>query len=207
MNQVSVRDSRNTREDRRWIESVYRDYLNDLAPETTGMFPALGEIGHRVPDQLVRWYADPSAQIMTILYGDQRAGFAMVNQRLRHAAGAGAGAGLGAGVGVGAGTATAGPGAASVDVPPSPTPEYSMAEFFIARQWRRRGIGAQAVRLLLDRFTGQWLITEHLLNAAAVKFWRRVVAAYTGSRYQERIVNGEVHQRFESGSRRRLTPP
>jgi len=193
MNQVSVRDSRNTREDRRWIESVYRDYLNDLAPETTGMFPALGEIGHRVPDQLVRWYADPSAQIMTILYGDQRAGFAMVNQRLRHAAGAG--------------IATAGLGAASVDVPPRPTPEYSMAEFFIARQWRRRGIGAQAVRLLLDRFTGQWLITEHLLNAAAVKFWRRVVAAYTGSRYQERIVNGEVHQRFESGSRRRLTPP
>jgi predicted acetyltransferase len=132
----------------------------------------------------MRWYADPSAQVMTILYGDERAGFAMVNQRLRRAAGVGVAAAVGA------------------DAPPSPAPEYSMAEFFIARPWRRRGIGAQAVRLLLDRFTGQWLITEHLLNAAAVKFWRRVVAAYTGSRYQERIVNGEVHQRFESGSRR-----
>jgi predicted acetyltransferase len=187
MNQVSVRDSRNTREDRRWIESVYRDYLNDLAPETTGIFPALGEIGHRVPDQLMRWYADPNAQVMTILYGDQRAGFAMVNQRLRQGAALGVAAGLGG---------------AAANAPPSPTPEYSMAEFFIARPWRRRGIGAQAVRLLLDRFTGQWVITEHLLNAAAVTFWRRVVAAYTGSRYQERIVNGEVHQRFESGSRR-----
>jgi hypothetical protein len=31
-----------------------------------------------VPDQLMRWYADPNAQVMTILYGDQRAGFAMV---------------------------------------------------------------------------------------------------------------------------------
>jgi len=184
MNQVSVRDSRSARDDRRWIESVYRDYLNDLAPSATGIFPALGEIGHRVPDQLMRWYADPNAQIMTILYGDERAGFAMVNQRLRQS--------------VGVGMAAAG-GAQS---PPSATPEYSMAEFFIARPWRRRGIGAQAVRLLLDRFTGQWLITEHLLNAAAVKFWRRVVAAYTGSKYQERIINGEVHQRFESGSRR-----
>ena len=77
-----------------------------------------------------------------------------------------------------------------------------MAEFFIARPWRRRGIGAQAVRLMLDRFTGQWLITEYLSNTAAVKFWRRVVYAYTGGKYQERIVNGEVHQRFESGSRR-----
>ena len=67
----------------------------------------------------------------------------------------------------------------------SAAPEFSMAEFFIARPWRRRGIGAQAVRLMLDRFTGRWLITEHLRNTAAVKFWRRVVAAYTGSKYQE----------------------
>ena len=184
MDQVSVRDSRRTRDDRRWIESVYRDYLNDLAPAATGIFPALGEIGHRVPDQLMRWYADPNAQVMTILYGDQRAGFAMVSHRLRQSVGVGMAAAVGA------------------DTPPTATPEYSMAEFFIARPWRRRGIGAHAVRLLLDRFTGQWLITEHLLNVAAVKFWRRVVAAYTGSHYQERIVNGEVHQRFESGSRR-----
>ncbi|HEY1723780.1 MAG TPA: GNAT family N-acetyltransferase [Steroidobacteraceae bacterium] len=184
MSQVSVRDSRNARDDRRWIESVYRDYLNDLAPASTGVFPALGEIGHRIPDQLTRWYADPNAQVMTILYGDQRAGFAMVNHRLRQ-------------------TADIGLSAAGAAAGPTPIiPEYSMAEFFIARPWRRRGIGAQAVRLLLDRFTGQWLITEHLINAAAVKFWRGVVAAYTGSKYQERIVNGEVHQRFESGSRR-----
>ena len=184
MHQVSVRDSRNARDDRRWIESVYRDYLNDLAPAATGIFPALGEIGHRIPDQLMRWYADPNAQVMTILYGDQRAGFAMVNQRVRQSASL---------------DVTTADGA---EAPPAPTLEYSMAEFFIARPWRRRGIGGEAVRLLLDRFTGQWLITEHLLNAAAVKFWRRVVAAYTGSNYQERIVNGEVHQRFESGSRR-----
>jgi predicted acetyltransferase len=184
MDQVSVRDSRKARDDRRWIESVYRDYLNDLAPASTGIFPALGEIGHRVPDQLMRWYADPNAQIMTILFGEQRAGFAMVTQRLRQSVGVGMAAAVGA--------------AAS----PSAASEYSMAEFFIARPWRRRGIGAQAVRLLLDRFTGQWLITEYLINTAAVKFWRRVVYAYTGSKYQERIVNGEVHQRFESGSRR-----
>jgi predicted acetyltransferase len=184
MDQVSVRDSRRTRDDRRWIESVYRDYLNDLAPAANAVFPALGEIGHRVPDQLVRWYADPNAQVMIILYGEQRAGFAMVDQRLRQSAGVGMAAAVGA------------------VPPPAATPEYSMAEFFIARPWRRRGIGAQAVRLLLDRFTGQWLITEHLINAVAVKFWRRVVAVYTGSKYQEEIVNGEVHQHFESGSRR-----
>ena len=45
-------------------------------------------------------------------------------------------------------------------------------------------------------------VHEHMRNADAVKFWRRVVSAYTAGRYQERMVNGEVHQRFESGSRR-----
>lgn len=175
MQQVSLRDSRGIREDRRWIESVYRDYLTDLAPSSTGIFPALGEIGHREPDQLVRWFGDSNAHAVTILFGDERVGFAMVNQRGR---------------------------APAANDPAGVKPEFSMAEFFIARTWRRRGIGAQAVRLILDRFTGRWLITEHLRNTAAVKFWRRVVAAYTGSQYQERIVNGEVHQRFESGSRR-----
>src|ERR1700689_4612754 len=184
MDQASVRDSRNARADRRLIESVYRDYLNDLAAASTGIFPALGEIGHRAPDQLMRWYADPNAQIMTILFGDQRVGFAMVTQRLRQSVGGGMAAAVGA------------------EASPSAASEYSMAEFFVARPWRRRGIGAQAVRLLLDRFTGQWLITEDPMNSAAGKFWRRVVYAYTGSKYQERIVNGEVHQRFESGSRR-----
>jgi predicted acetyltransferase len=177
MHQVSVRDSRSVRDDRRWIESVYRDYLNDLAPLATGIFPALGEVGHREPDQLLRWIGDPSAQILTILYNDSPAGFAMVRRRPTAAATSAANA--------------------------SASAEFSMAEFFIARLWRRRGIGAQAVRLLFDRFAGQWLITEHLDNSTAVSFWRSVVAAYTRGKYQERIVNGEVQQRFESGPQRR----
>ena len=56
---------------------------------------------------------------------------------------------------------------------------------------------------MLDRFTGQWLITEHLRNTGAVQFWRGVVVMPTPTgKYQERIVNGEVHQRFQSAVRR-----
>jgi predicted acetyltransferase len=80
---------------------------------------------------------------------------------------------------------------------------YRMAEFFIARTRRRLGIGETAVQLILSRFAGRWEITEYLRNAAAVSFWRRVVATYTRGVYQERIVNGEVRQVFESGSKRR----
>ena len=170
MLQVSLRDSRNARNDRRWIEGVYRDYLNDLAPSATGIFPALGEVGHREPDLLLRWFSDRTAQVLTILFNDEPVGFAMVRRRSAPPTGEAA----------------------------APA-EFSMAEFFIARPWRRRGIGAQAVRLLFDRFDGQWLISEHVRNTVAVNFWRRVVAAYTGGKYQERIVDGDVQQHFASG--------
>jgi predicted acetyltransferase len=181
MRQVSVRDCRN--EDRRWIASVYRDYLNDLAASATGLFPALPEFGHREPDQLHNWFADANTQVLTVLFGEQLVGFAkikLLTAPIKPAAG-----------GTGSGPR------------PAEAPEFSMAEFFIARPFRRRGIGAQAVRLILDRFTGRWLISELLRNDAAVHFWRRVVAAYTGGAYQEAIVDGEVRQRFQSGARRR----
>jgi predicted acetyltransferase len=156
--------------DRRWIQSVYRDYLDDLAPDT-GVFPVLGEVGHREPDQIHRWFGDPNAFPLIILKATEPVGFAMV-ARARN------------------------PSHAQVRI------DYRMAEFFISRTRRRLGIGETAVQLILSRFAGRWEITEYLRNAGAVSFWRRVVATYTRGSYQERIVNGEVRQVFESGRKR-----
>jgi predicted acetyltransferase len=72
----------------------------------------------------------------------------------------------------------------------------------VARARRRLGIGRTAVPLILSRFAGRWEITEYLRNADAVNFWRRVVSSYTRGSYQERIVNDEVHQVFDSGRSR-----
>ena len=93
---------------------------------------------------------------------------------------------------------SAGPGRAACD--------YRMAEFFVARTFRRRGVGRLAVELILNRFAGRWEITEYLRNPVAVAFWRRVVANYTQGRFQERVLNGEVRQVFESGSSRAQKP-
>ena len=166
---VSVRDARASESDRRWIQGVYRDYLDDLAPDT-GVFPVLGEVGHREPDQILRWFGDPNAFPLIILKAAEPVGFAMVARPSPSAA--------------------------------KPRIDYRMAEFFIARTRRRLGIGQIAVQLILSRFAGRWEITEDLRNAGAVSFWRRVVAAYTRGSYQERIVNGEVRQVFESGRKR-----
>jgi predicted acetyltransferase len=76
--------------------------------------------------------------------------------------------------------------------------EYRMAEFFIDRAHRRRGLGRSAVRLILDRFAGRWEIVEYTRNPGAVEFWRSVVAGYTNGRYRERSGDGEVRQYFTS---------
>jgi len=169
---VSVRDARSAPADRLWIQSVYRDYLDDLNPSNpgTGIFPALGEVGHREGDQIAHWFGDPNTFPLVIVKGSEPVGFARV---LR---------------------AVAGGSSSRID--------YRMAEFFVMRTRRRLGIGRIAVQLILSRFAGRWEISEYLRNTAAVNFWRRVVASYTRGTYQERIVNGEVRQVFVSGAAR-----
>jgi len=173
---VSVRDARYTEGDRLWIQSVYRDYLDDLAPGT-GRFPILGEVGHREPDQLFQWFGDPNSFPLVILSSSEPVGFALVVRG-------------GPGIRAERSSSAASQPRAAID--------YRMAEFFITRASRRLGIGATAVRLIFSRFAGRWEITEYLRNTSAVGFWRRVVASYTRGNYRERIVNGEVRQTFES---------
>lgn len=167
---VSVRDARSMQSDRHWLEGAYGDYLSDLAPLNTGLFPALPEFGHRGPDLLDSWFADSSAHVLILVYGEQPVGFAMVRHRK--------------------------------PLPGQPAIDFSMAEFFIARSWRRRGIGQQAVRLILDRFAGRWEILEYLRNPGAVTFWRRTLSQYAGRSYRETVLNGEVRQYFHSGPKR-----
>ena len=167
---VSVRDARGAPADRLWIQGVYREYLDDLNPGT-GLFPRLGEVGHREPDQIAHWFGDPNTYPLVIVRDSEPVGFARV--------------------------------LAVVGAPgKQPRIEYRMPEFFVARTRRRLGIGQTAVQLILSRFAGRWEITEYLRNTGAVSFWRRVVAAYTQGHYQERVVNGEVHQVFVSGKPR-----
>jgi predicted acetyltransferase len=163
---VSVRDARSSKSDRLWIGSIYREYLDDLGALNSGIFPILGEVGHREPDQIARWFGDRNAYPLVILKATERVGFAMVART----------------------SAPAGP----------PGVEYRMAEFFISRSSRRLGVGRTAVQLILNRFAGRWEITEYLRNPGAVSFWRRVVSGYTRGSYQERVINGEVRQTFDS---------
>lgn len=78
------------------------------------------------------------------------------------------------------------------------TIDYRMAEFFVCLSARRLGVGKDAARLIFDRFTGTWEITEFLYNEPAVAFWRTIVHDYTQGRFSESRSNGEVRQVFAS---------
>jgi predicted acetyltransferase len=50
-----------------------------------------------------------------------------------------------------------------------------IAEFFVLRKYRRRGVGTRAAAELFRRFPGRWELAELSWNVAAQRFWRRVI--------------------------------
>ena len=75
---VTLRDARDSPDDRTWIRGVYRSYLSELSASKTGLFPALGEWPAREGEFLAGWFNDPTAAPFVILADGQRAGFALV---------------------------------------------------------------------------------------------------------------------------------
>ena len=74
-----------------------------------------------------------------------------------------------------------------------------VAEFFIVRRWRRRGIGHAFARQLLHRSPGPWKLHELANNTAAIAFWRRVLqgfAPYTEAPLAHTDGLGRIEQRF-----------
>ena len=85
---------------------------------------------------------------------------------------------------------------------------FDMGEFFIGRQYRGKGIGERVAVTMFDRFAGRWEVREMPSNTRAQKFWRRIIADYTGGAFidtQEVFVDhGDkefIVQRFTSAQR------
>jgi predicted acetyltransferase len=79
-----------------------------------------------------------------------------------------------------------------------------MAEFFIMRRYRRRGVGERVAASLFDRYRGPWEVRQKIANTPATAFWRRAIARYTGGRFDEVVLDDERWrgpvQRFDSSA-------
>ena len=54
--------------------------------------------------------------------------------------------------------------------------DHNVGEVFVARGYRRRGVAAEAVRLILARHPGRWEAAVAQRNLAAQAFWPRALA-------------------------------
>jgi predicted acetyltransferase len=57
---------------------------------------------------------------------------------------------------------------------------WDMAEFFVLRGYRRRGIGTQVAHEVWRRFPGPWEVRVMELNVSAHHFWEGAISKFTG---------------------------
>ena len=60
---------------------------------------------------------------------------------------------------------------------------HSMAEFFVMKKYRRRGVGKAAAVKIFDAFPGGWEVSQWKNNLPAQAFWKQVIGEYTNGKY------------------------
>jgi predicted acetyltransferase len=81
---------------------------------------------------------------------------------------------------------------------------WDMAEFFVLRRYRHRGIGIQLAEKVWLHCPGRWQIRVMEKNVLARKFWESSIAKFTGQSAQSTnfVKDGVAWHRFSLDSRR-----
>jgi predicted acetyltransferase len=66
-----------------------------------------------------------------------------------------------------------------------PGGEHWMDQFFVMKKYRRRGVGCHAAVAVFRAHRGRWQVGQMPANAAAQRFWRATIGAFTGGDYTE----------------------
>ena len=67
------------------------------------------------------------------------------------------------------------------------TDVMDVAEFFVMRKYRRKGIGYELASRTFDLFPRKWEVRERSTNTPATIFWRRTIDRYTGGHFQDTV--------------------
>ena len=81
---------------------------------------------------------------------------------------------------------------------------WDMAEFFVLRGYRRRGVGTRVAHEVWKRFPGPWEVRVMESNVPAQEFWARAIATFTGEAIKAARVekDGKCWTLFSFESRR-----
>jgi predicted acetyltransferase len=69
---------------------------------------------------------------------------------------------------------------------------WVLAEFFIMRKYRKKGVGEFVARTIFDQFPGAWQVGQIIENPSATNFWRKVISRYTQDNFQEHELNNDT---------------
>ncbi|WP_419420734.1 GNAT family N-acetyltransferase [Legionella sp. D16C41] len=70
--------------------------------------------------------------------------------------------------------------------------DYNMAQFFIIRKFKGRGLGRQIAFHCFNQFQGRWEVFVMPGNEGAYRFWRKIINEYANGCFQE--ISREVNQ-------------
>ena len=62
----------------------------------------------------------------------------------------------------------------------------SLAEFFVMRKYRGRGVGEFAATRVFDLWPGKWEVAQVASHPGSSAFWRKVIRRYTRGEFEER---------------------
>jgi len=83
--------------------------------------------------------------------------------------------------------------------------DLDVAEFFVARRYRRSGVGRTAAFQLWDRMPGRWIVRVSEGNRRGLPFWQRIIAEYTSGSFSASNLPGAPYPwrvlKFRSPSR------
>jgi predicted acetyltransferase len=81
---------------------------------------------------------------------------------------------------------------------------WDMAEFFVLRRYRHRGIGSQLAEKVWLHCPGRWQIRVMEKNVLAHRFWESSVTKFTGqlAQFTDFVKDGVAWHRFSLDSRR-----
>jgi len=82
-------------------------------------------------------------------------------------------------------------------------PHWDMAEFFVVRKYRRRGVGTELAHAVWRLFPGPWEVRVMDSNQSAYRFWERAISTFTAEtiRSVQVEVGGKCWRRFSFEAR------
>jgi len=73
---------------------------------------------------------------------------------------------------------------------------FSIAEFFVLKKYRLKGIGKAIAFSIFNLYKGEWEVFQKENNKPAQLFWNKVISEYTGGQFKDYFESGKRIQNF-----------